>query len=104
MNNIIKFELRKASQESAPKHVQRLNSAIASMGFELAKNRDEVAGFQATMRILEQTVKNLEHSCETYLSKLERINVRRCRRRSVRLAGIMDGWLKDHAAAKARPI
>lgn len=105
MNNIIKFETRKASENaprrSTPNHVHRRNTAVARLAAALADNREAVTGFQADMGILEQTVKNLEHSCETYLRKLERIKVRRLRRRSLRLARIMDGWLEDQTAAKA---
>ena len=108
MNNIIKFEIRKTSENapggSAPNPIHRRNMAIARMAAAQANNRVAVAGFQAVMGTLERTVKNLENSCEKYLRKLDRIKVRRLRRRSLRLAEIMDGWLENHDVANTRPI
>ncbi len=69
------------------------------MEASVAKTQEAIAGFQAIIGTLGLAMKDLESSFKDYSHALERIKVRRLRRKSLRLSGMIDSWLMDHAAA-----
>ena len=99
MNNIIKFEARKANGDSAHDPIKRMKLAVAKMEASAAEVQEVIDDFQAVLGTLGLAMKDVESSFKDYSHALGRINVRRLRRKSLRLSGMMDSWLKDHAAA-----
>ena len=99
MNNIIKFEPRKANGDSAHDPIIRMKMAVAKMEATVAESQKAIDDFQAVLGTLGQAMKDVESSFKDFSHALGRIKVRRLRGKSLRLSGMMDSWLKDHAAA-----
>ncbi len=97
MGKVIALKLVADHRPGAP--VTRINTeakkaatSVRWVGQSLHHQVREIYRFQSTMGAFEEKFANLDKTCQKYLRELERIDVRRLNRKSLRLARIAGGW------------
>lgn len=101
MNNIIKLDFEKAATEHKPDPIQRMKAAVAEMAAENTKFQDSMVEFKGIMEELGRRMEKLGNSCRDFQRSLERINVKPIRRKSLRLAGVMDDCFEGQSVNAA---
>lgn len=81
----------------------RLHRALVGLNAVIVRQGHEVAKFRQSIGELKTSINELKDTVRRYQTKLKRIDVKPLRRRSLRLAAIMDRAIDDGAARSPKP-
>jgi hypothetical protein len=100
MQKIIRVDFQNKTSESLSEltPVDRLKLKVADMAVQTEIMRNEVKEFKANIKLMDESAGKLGDVIKEYSTALGNIKTGRLRRKSYRLAGIMDRYLISQSA------